>query len=135
MNIDQKNIKKLFESFLGKAEKLVNDREKIVGQLKKGFQKATENQGPLVGVWHQLQLFFDLCKDYYEGRYTDVDRKTLIVIVAGLLYFISPLDFIPDFVLGVGFLDDAFILGYVYKKVAGELKKYQDWKDGQAISI
>lgn len=135
MQINQGKLKTHFEKFIAKAEKLIDNKEQIVGQLQRGFDKATQNQGPLAGVWQQLQLFFSLCKDYYSGNYSGVDQKTMVYIIAGLLYLLSPIDFIPDFIIGLGFLDDAFIIGYVYKKLASEMEKYQQWKDNQALPI
>ena len=48
---------------------------------------------------------------------------------AGLLYFVSPLDFVPDFIFGLGFIDDVYILTLVYKQVAKDLEKYRLWKE------
>ena len=82
-------------------------------------------------IWDQLQLLFSLAKDYASGNYTEIPKSSIVAIVAALLYFISPLDLIPDFLVGLGFVDDAFILGLVYKQVLKELHKYQAWKDSQ----
>ncbi len=49
-------------------------------------------------------------------------------MVAGLLYFVSPLDAIPDWLLGVGFLDDIAVLGWVLKAVGDELNRFKDWR-------
>ncbi|MNH38167.1 hypothetical protein D3C79_991600 [compost metagenome] len=55
-----------------------------------------------------------------------------MTIVAGLLYFVSPIDAIPDWLLGVGFLDDIAVLGWVLKTVADELGRFKAWRDSQA---
>ena len=72
-----------------------------------------------------------MAQDYANGNYKDVSNASIAAIIGSLLYFISPIDVIPDFILGLGFLDDAFIIGYVFNKVAKELTKYQDWKNNQ----
>lgn len=129
MNFDQ--LKSSFDAFTKKASTLLNDKGKTTSKIQEAIQKATANKGSLSNVWDQIQLFFALAKDYSSGVYTDIPKSAIITIMAGLLYFISPLDIIPDFILGLGFLDDAFILGMVYKKVAKELERYQEWKDQQ----
>ncbi len=46
--------------------------------------------------------------------------KEFAALFAGVLYIIFPVDFLPDFIPGVGWLDDAAIFtvlaGYLYKK-------------------
>lgn len=129
MNFDQ--LKSSFDAFTKKASTLINDKSKTTSKIQEAIKKATANKGSLSNVWDQIQLFFALAKDYTSGTYTDIPKSSIIAIMAGLLYFISPLDIIPDFIVGLGFLDDAFILGMVYKKVAKELERYQEWKDQQ----
>ena len=129
MNFDQ--LKSSFDAFTQKASTLINDKGKTTSKIQEAIKKATANKASLNNVWDQIQLFFALAKDYVNGTYTDIPKTSIIAIMAGLLYFISPLDIIPDFIVGLGFLDDAFILGMVYKKVAKELERYQDWKDQQ----
>lgn len=53
----------------------------------------------------------------------------MVLIVAGILYFISPIDIIPDFIFGIGIVDDALVLKYVLQAVNQELIAYKDWKD------
>ena len=124
-------LKSRFNGFNKIAGILLNDKNKTLNKVQQGFKKASENQGALSGIWDQLQLFFSLTKDYANGNYTAVPKSTIISILAAILYFLSPLDLIPDFVFGLGFIDDAFILSYIFKKVIKELDKYRVWKDGQ----
>lgn len=55
----------------------------------------------------------------------DVGGKEKVAVIAGLLYLISPIDLVPDYIPVVGWLDDlgvaAFVLAYVLKK-ADELE-------------
>ncbi|RZL46607.1 MAG: DUF1232 domain-containing protein [Pedobacter sp.] len=124
-------LKSSFAAFSKIANTLLKDKGKTLKKVQEGIKKATENQGALTNVWEQLQLLFSLVKDYANGTYTAIPKSSVIAIVAALLYFISPLDVIPDFIVGLGFVDDAFILGWVYKRVIKELDRYQTWKDKQ----
>lgn len=46
------------------------------------------------------------------------------ILLGGLLYFVSPFDFFPDFVPLVGYIDDAFVVSTVINALAGEIERY-----------
>jgi len=46
-----------------------------------------------------------------------------------LAYVISPLDIIPEVVLGFGFIDDALLAVYVISSISNELDKYISKKE------
>jgi len=46
-------------------------------------------------------------------------------IIFGLAYFISPFDIIPDFLPGVGYLDDALVVAWVLHQISDEVTKYR----------
>ncbi len=48
------------------------------------------------------------------------------MIAGALAYIVFPIDIIPDFIFGVGFFDDAFVLGTVMKKLSAEIQKYDN---------
>ncbi len=121
-------LKMKLDAFNKKASELVNDKSKTLSKIEEGLKIASANKGALSDVWSQLLLLFSLTKDYAKGSYVDIPKTTIVSVLAALLYFISPIDLVPDFIVGMGFLDDAFVLGFVYKSVSKELLKYQVWK-------
>ncbi len=127
----ENKLKSSFQKFTKTAKQLLTDKNKTLSKVQEGLAKANINKDKLAAVWDKMQLLFELAKDYANGNYKDVSNASIVAIIGSLLYFISPIDVIPDFILGIGFLDDAFIIGYVFNKVAKELDKYQDWKDKQ----
>lgn len=123
-----KDLYKRFSQSKTKASELVKDKEKAKVKIDQALKKANANKGEMQSVWQQLQSLFSLAKDYFNGTYTDIPKKSIVAIIAGMLYFLSPVDLIPDFLLGFGLIDDVFILGLVIKQVAKDLEKYQAWK-------
>ena len=90
-------------------------------------------QGPKLGQLREdVRLLQALCLAWWRGEYRAISPKALVTVVAGLLYFVSPLDAIPDWLVGVGFLDDIAVLGWVLKTVADELNRFKAWRDSQA---
>ncbi len=125
---DKEELHSLFEQFKKKSTKLLNDSGKIQDTLKRAFDKAIDNEGLIAEVFNDLKLLLSLVKDYISGAYRDIPYGSIIAAVAGILYFLSPIDFIPDFIPGIGMIDDVFVIGMVLKQIHSDLVKYEAWK-------
>ncbi len=123
LKIDFDNI---FKNLNSKSNAIYHDNEKLQNLILNAKDLAEENT-TLKKVWIDIKLSFDLVKDWIKGEYKDVHKSSLILIIGGFIYLVSPIDLIPDFLPG-GFLDDAAILAYVFKKIGQELLFYKEWK-------
>ena len=85
--------------------------------------------GFLARLFQDLKLLIPLIKDYWKGTYRDVSAKSIIIFVVALVYIISPIDLIPDYIIGLGQIDDAVILGLSLYFLEKDLRKYKEWKD------
>ncbi len=65
-----------------------------------------------------FKYFFDYMRD---GNYPFWEK---FLILLGLAYIVIPLDFIPDFLLPVGILDDSVVLGAILLSGGKILKNY-----------
>ena len=66
--------------------------------------------------------------DFYEGNYKEVPWGTIAAIVVALLYFVSPIDLIPDFIPVAGYIDDAFVISLAMKFIKDDIERYREWK-------
>jgi len=57
-----------------------------------------------------------------------VSPWSILVFFAGIIYVISPIDIIPDFLPLVGQIDDAIILVLCMYFLEKDLYKYKEWK-------
>ena len=73
-------------------------------QLWKKLKKVARKAGRKA-VYYVLVL-------YYVARDPAVPRSLKLKMLGALGYFIVPLDFIPDFILGLGFTDDLAALAW-----------------------
>lgn len=117
-----------FNKAYKEAGTLINKTERLGSLLIKGIEKASKNQSEIRSFWNDLQSLFRLIQDYVNGTYTDVSRVTIATATAALIYFVSPIDVIPDFIPILGFIDDAAIVGYVVKRLYKEIDRYQKWQ-------
>ncbi|MQX54042.1 DUF1232 domain-containing protein [Alcanivorax sp. PA15-N-34] len=76
----------------------------------------------------QLKLLALMLYDWAAGRYPNLPRTTLLSITGALVYFMMPLDAIPDPILALGLLDDLGVLAKVWQQCQADIVKYQDWK-------
>ena len=125
----------LKEKFGKKAKEYANDKKKTQNLVNEAIKKA-DNKGPLEEIWDNIQLIFQLVKDWSTGKYTQIPIGSIIAIIIGLLYFVSPIDLIPDFIPG-GLVDDAFVLSLIIKQIKSDLDMYKIWLerplDGESV--
>lgn len=78
-----------------------------------------------------LQTLVFLLRAWSKGAYPNVPPKTILLVVAALLYFLSPVDTIPDFLGAMGFTDDAAVVLFVLGTIKDEINLYRDWRSKQ----
>jgi uncharacterized membrane protein YkvA (DUF1232 family) len=122
MNI---NFDKIKMQFSRKANEYAKDKKKTEKLLKDAIKKAKKS-GPLEEIWDKLQLLFGVVRDWIKGDYTKIPIGSIVMIVIALLYFVSPIDIVPDFLPG-GLVDDALVLGFVFKQINSDLESYREW--------
>ncbi len=81
-----------------------------------------------VTLFRQIKLAMNLLKDYKTRKYRDISWTSVAVIVAGILYFLNPLDVIPDVFSVIGFTDDAIVLAFIFNSIRKEFDKYINWR-------
>ena len=116
-----------FEKQRKKAEKLVSEPGKIEKLLKKLGRKL-EKLPVLSGPLEYLPKMYYMVRSWFKKEYTGVPVGTIVAILGALLYFLSPVDLVPDFLLGIGYLDDAVVISVCLTLVKGDIDRYMEWK-------
>ena len=126
-----------YKKYLDMAKTYVNNQKKSTELLDEATTKSNTNKNALEEVWDNLQLLIAMFRSWVKGEYKEIPTKTIISIIAAIIYFVSPVDFIPDFLVGLGFADDAAIIGFTIKQITDDLEKFKLWqaKQDQTINI
>lgn len=72
-----------------------------------------------------------LIKAYALGEYRNIPWKTLLLILAAMIYFVNPIDLLPDMLPITGLTDDFGVLLWVYNSVNVEIDKFLTWEKSQ----
>jgi uncharacterized membrane protein YkvA (DUF1232 family) len=108
--------------------KQVSDNPEEAAQLAERADQKARRQGKLRQAWDDLQALIRLVRAWARGEYREVSRSTMVLVLAALAYFVSPIDAILDGLPLVGYLDDAAIIGWVVSEVRAELDAFRAWE-------
>lgn len=121
---------KLFEEFKRKWVFKANDYIQTPERIKELIPKIKDylSKKGLNEIKDIVVLFVDYLSDIVNGDYKDYNGKALLSVVAAMIYLVSPIDVIPDLILGIGLTDDVAVILYVLREVSLELNRYKEWK-------
>jgi len=108
--VGRKDLQRILDGGDGKAEKATHSKIAWIIQMGK-----------------QVKLLYLMLRDSLKGEF-DCPWITLATLGAAILYFLSPIDFIPDFIPVIGYLDDVAVLGAAIQFCQIDLKRYLAWK-------
>ena len=132
--ISGENVEKSasFKSAQDSAVEYAKNPKKLNELLDRALKKAHASKGRLLEVWESLLASFRLLRAYATGRYRDIPWSSLLSIVAAVIYFVMPLDLIPDFILAFGLIDDAALLGWILTSLKTDIDSFIAWERAQA---
>ncbi len=124
----EKEIKSFMDA-QKEAESMLKDPNKSKAILEKALKKSSDNKSVFDDIWDDLQALIRMVRAYRKGDYTQISKKSIILVGGALVYLVNPLDIIPDIAPLVGLLDDFTIIGYVINTVRQEVKDFLAWED------
>ena len=83
----------------------------------------------------QINIVVRMVRAYAKGEYRAISGKTLLRMVAVLVYFVSPLDFIPDVLPVLGMTDDIALILWLVSSISDDINRFTEWERNHASSI
>ena len=124
-----KNV--FFDIALSRAARLAGKAGRItllLGQLGRKLTKVNWNEVSVAKAKEKFLIFSRLSNAYATGKYRNIPWKPVMVMLAAIIYFLNPIDLIPDFIPGLGLTDDFSVLVWVYNSVSSEIDKFLAWE-------
>jgi len=122
------------ESFLERAQKqaaqLLNRPELVARIAARASSKSVQFRSQLDQGFDDLQTMTRLIKSWAVGQYRVVPVRSLVAFLGALIYFLIPVDAVPDFIVGLGLLDDLAIIAKVVQTFRTDLLQFRQWEAG-----
>ena len=124
---NERKLKKSLNENKEKAKAFLNDDDKME-TLFQEFEKKLKLIPKIGKRASDIAVLLSMLRAYIKKQYTDVSIATILAAVAGLIYVVNPMDIVPEYILGVGVLDDAAIVGIILQAMHMDLNKYKKWQ-------
>lgn len=121
-----------FDLALSKAPSLLGKKGRILSLLVKMTSKLRQTSIKDLQIKEKFFTLGRMLKAYALGHYREVPWKPMLLVTAAVLYFVNPIDIIPDWIPGLGLTDDVGILISVYTSVKNEIDKFLSWEGSQS---
>lgn len=117
--------------FIRIAKDLMDNPQGLKFKLESAGEKI--KKGPVVeamGVYvDDLKTLIRMAKLWVSRKYTGMETQTILYTIVAVVYFVTPTDFMPDFLLGIGFVDDIAVVSWVLGLIKEDLDKFKKWEE------
>jgi uncharacterized membrane protein YkvA (DUF1232 family) len=125
--------RRFFRRETKRAARLVDNPIAVLRAADHAAEMARDGRGAFRRIWDDLQASVRLVRAWARRDYRGVHRSTLVLMVAGFLYLVSPVDAIADVIPVVGLIDDAAVLAWVLRRVRAELDQFRGWESQRQL--
>lgn len=82
-----------------------------------------------LGIYvEDLKTLIRMAKFWVSRKYTGIETQTILYTIVAVVYFLTPTDFVPDFLLGLGYVDDIAVISWVLGMIKEDLEKFKSWE-------
>lgn len=129
--MNSKLTKYVKERFLQLAQDLMDNPQGLKFKLEKASEKISKKSViDSFGVYvDDLKTLIRMTGLWVSRKYTKVSTQTILYTIVAVVYFVTPTDFVPDFIIGLGFIDDIGVLTWVLGMIQVDLLEFKAWEN------
>jgi uncharacterized membrane protein YkvA (DUF1232 family) len=130
-NISEEQARLALSNGEREAKELLKDEKKTDDLLSKARELLAKiKEVPIIGgLVDDITTMIELIGDYVKGTYRQVPVGIIVSALAAIIYLVSPIDLMPDFIPFAGYLDDVIVFSLVLNMVSSDLSDYRNWKE------
>ncbi len=107
----------------------MDDKEKMEKIISGISENDKDNGNTTLTLKDKLSYGAKMFKDTTVGKYKNFSKLKFLLSILAMAYVVSPLDFIPDALLGLGQLDDVTIFLGAWKIIEKDIYNYKVWNE------
>ena len=111
-----------------RARRLLKSPQKLQRVIERARRKSARAALSLGDAFADLKAMLHLVQAWLSRQYSGVSYANLVLIVGAIVYFLMPTDFVPDFIVWLGLVDDGAVVAWVVRIVRDELAKHKAWE-------
>ena len=126
------NKNRFFRKAKERALHILRDKEKLKSLMKMSKEKLKDVKLDNIKdskFVDRVKVILRMVKAYVTGAYRDVQIQNIVLLVGALVYFVTPIDLIADFIPITGYVDDFTVIALVYAKLKEEIDRYILWEE------
>lgn len=120
-----KKAKERARSIAGDGEQL----NELVSASKEKLHSLNFENSRISKLGNHLRVMLRMIQAYVNGSYRDVPWKSILAFVAGVVYFMMPIDLMPDFIPLTGLLDDFTVIMLITGAFQQDIEEFLLWEE------
>lgn len=137
-NPNKGRMGKFFQNAMERARQVAKDPQKLQDLMttaKDKILKLRSENKEFDQFMLKIGTALRMLKAYKNKEYSQLPWKSILMLTAGLIYFVMPLDLVPDFIPVLGLLDDASIMVWIFSSLRKDIEAFELWEQniGQRI--
>lgn len=117
-----------FKKAVNTADLMVKEQERVKEILTEALEKAKQKKKQIREMFSDIEDLSALIKSYLRGEYTKIPWRFIILALAAIIYFVNPMDLIPDIIPAMGFMDDATVVALVMNAMKDEISNFRKYQ-------
>jgi uncharacterized membrane protein YkvA (DUF1232 family) len=115
------------------ASRVLRRRFRVLYLVRRTYRQMLSHSNVLSAVWTDMRTMMRLLLRWVDRSYRRISWTPLVLIAGALLYFVIPLDVVPDTLGAIGFVDDVTVISTVVGRIRHELEQFRNWERAQAL--